>query len=334
MTWDIPSPHWGSSIQRKCVLPTPVSRRKGSGWPSLPSFPAHLAAFQHKQDPQPLLFPGAQPCSDKLISVACPTQMTGVTAQCKPTPSCVYTPQHHTCTHNLCLLSFKINISGQPVSCLPCPHPPCPHISAWPPGPPSSSDGHQQPSAHLHVRLLDFPAEHFSIMLLFFYLFTCPLFVCGLPTSLQENSGPYPCPGTVSLRCAEQKRREGGRQADIFHKWHGCPGWSLQGGTTLYPIMCGTQHSRQPPSWHVWPPLLHSPSLFREGPNWTSSIIGHWKPEMLQIRPPPSASTPQLPSKLVLVTILLLAFKNAFHRYLLLYKPRKLFSEILKACTR
>lgn len=271
MTWDIPNPHWGSSIQRKCMLPTPVSRRKGSGWPSVPSFPAHLAAFQQQQHPRSLLFPGPQPYSDKLISVACPTQVTGVTAQGKPTPSCVYTPST---THAHTTLSAVTQEQHQsinpdsarvpPGSCLPCPHPQCPRISAWPPGPPSSSDGHQQPSTHLHVRLLDFPAERFSIMLLFFYLFTCLLLICGLPTFLQENSGPYPCLRMVSLLCAWQNRREGGRQAGVFHKWHQSPGWSLQGGTALYPTMYGTQHSLQPPSWHVWPPFLHSPSSHSE----------------------------------------------------------------------
>lgn len=109
----------------------------------------------------------------------------------------------------------------------------------------------------------------------------------------------------------------------------------------------------EPPGWdhivpnNVWDPtqppasllacLTTTPALTLTVQRGTQLNQLHYrslKTRNVTDKAPPSASTPQLPSKLVLVTILLLAFKNAFHRYLLLYKPRKLFSEILKACTR
>lgn len=304
MTWDIPSPHWGSSIQRKCVLPTPVSRRKGSGWPSVPSFPAHLAAFQQKQRPRSLLFPGARPHSDKLISVACPTQVTGVTAQCKPTPSCVYTPSTtHAHTTYVCCHSRAAS-EHQPwlsqgatcvLSALP-PHSVSSLLSLaswsseqfwWPPAA-QHSPPHQATWLSCRVLLNN------VLVLLFVHLSIIYLWSSHFPPG-EFRPLSLPRDGVFAVCVAEQK---GGREAS-----------RRISQVTLEPRM-------EPPGWdcivpnNVWDPTQPPASVLTclttisaltliplgGGPNWTSSIVDHWKPEMLQIRAPhlpPRLSPPQ-----------------------------------------
>lgn len=105
--------------------------------------------------PRSLLFPGGT-ASFRQVNQCCLSH-PGDWGDCsvQTNPQLHVHPQHHTCAHNLCLLSLKSSIRAsaltQPgaacvLSALP-PHSVSSHLSR-PPGPLSSSDGHQQPSTH------------------------------------------------------------------------------------------------------------------------------------------------------------------------------------------